>query len=386
MSAIKPTRIVLLGATGSIGSSTLEVIRAHPDQFQLIGISAHQNAQKLLEIANEFRVPYVALTDVTALNSLDKNLLFEEATLFEGPDALEALVEIKDADLVIVATVGLHGIKATLRAIENKKRLAIANKEVLVVAGEWVMEMSKAKGVSILPLDSEHAAIFQCLHGNHLKDVSELILTASGGPFRQLSKADLACVTPAAALKHPNWNMGRKVTLDCATLANKGLEVIEAHWLFNQPYDKIRVMVHPESIIHSMVSFVDGSILAQLSPPKMTFAIQYTLAYPERLRAVSAPLNWVDLHKLTFESPDMDRFPCLKLAYAAGRKGGYAPIVFNAVNEVAGEAFLNYKISFMQIADWIDKSLACNWPDVNGIDDAVQLDQEARRWFLQQIT
>lgn len=382
----QPTRIVLLGATGSIGSSTLEVIRAHPDRFELVGISAHQNAQKLIAIANEFQVPYVALTNVDVLHHLDKNLLNQNITLFEGPDGLDALVELNNADLVVVATVGLHGISPTLKAIKHKKRVAIANKEVLVVAGEWVMESARRNNVTLLPLDSEHSAIFQCLSGNQLKDVSELILTASGGPFRQFLRKDLEIVTPDAALKHPNWSMGRKVTLDAATLANKGLEVIEAHWLFNQPYDKIRVIVHPESIIHSMVAFVDGSILAQLSPPKMTFAIQYSLSYPERLDSASKPLIWSDLSQLNFEAPDMERFPCLRLAYEAGRHGGFAPIVFNAVNEVAGEAFLDYKISFMQIADWIQRALDCSWPKITGVQDAIQLDREARRWFREQST
>lgn len=385
MTPIPPVRIVLLGATGSIGASTLEVIRAYPERFRLVGISGHQNAERLVSIANEFRVPYVGLTDSAACRSVGKNNLWGGAKLLEGPEALESLAELPEADLVVVATVGLHGLKATLRGIEAKKKIALANKEVLVVAGQWVMPLARKHGVPILTLDSEHVAISQCLKENDPEKVSELILTASGGPLRQFLKEDLFNVTPEAALKHPNWSMGQKITLDCATLANKGLEVIEAHWLFNQPYDKIRVIVHPESLIHSMVSFVDGSILAQISPPKMTFAIQYSLSYPDRLPAVSEPLNWNNLQKLTFEAPDTDRFPCLKLAYVAGRMGGAAPIVFNAVNEVAGEAFLRYKINFMQIAEWIEKALSQNWPQVNELSDAMSLDHEARRWFAEQL-
>jgi 1-deoxy-D-xylulose-5-phosphate reductoisomerase len=381
MSKCKQKSLVLLGATGSVGQSTLEVLRAYPKRFCLLAIAGHQNIGKLAAIAHEFRVPYVGVTDEEAAKEGIRQGLFPKATkVLMGPDALEQLAILPEAEQVIVATTGLHSLKATFLAIEHRKAIAIANKETLVVAGQWVMERAKAFNVPILPIDSEHSAIFQCLEGQHKRTTSELILTASGGPFRNFTREQLEEVSPEAALQHPTWQMGPKVTIDSATLANKGLEVIEAHWFFGQPYDKIRVLVHPQSMVHSMVSFVDGSVLAQISPTKMTFPIQYSLFYPRRLPSVSKPLDWTRMQDWHFEVPDTKRFPCLKLAFQAGLAGGAYPIVFNAVNEVAVSAFLSHKIKFMQIPQWIENALAKTWPMVGHLEDALAVDQEARVW------
>lgn len=351
-----PRKIVLLGATGSIGSSTLRVIEAHPDRLRLIGISAHTQTDALVQIARRFQVPHVCLSG----NGIDATLgdkLPPATTLHRGPEGLLDLATLEDADLVLVATVGTGAIRPTLAAIEAGRDIALANKELLVMAGEILTAAAARSGSRLLPTDSEHNAIFQCLQGHPRHHLGKVILTASGGPFRDLPIEAMAEITPEQALRHPNWDMGPKITVDSATMANKGLEVIEAKWLFDLSPDQIEVVIHPQSIIHSMVQFRDGSILAQLSPPLMTFAIQHCLFYPDRQRNVDSPLDLSQVWNLELRPPDQSRFPCLKLALEALRAGGSATAVYNAANEVAVDAFLGNRLPFTGIPEIIGHCL-----------------------------
>lgn len=373
-------RVVLLGATGSIGESTLEVIRGCAAHFELVGIAAYQKVGKLAEIAKTFNVKHVAIGDEAAWKQAKSQGLFDkDVALHSGAEGLEALAVLAEADIIVVATVGTHGLRPTLAALQAGKQVALANKEVLVMAGEWVMAEVKKQGHPILPLDSEHNALFQCIKNEPDRAIKKLILTASGGPFRTLTTEAMKQVTPEMALQHPNWQMGPKVTLDCATMANKGLELIEAHWLFDMPEDRIEVIIHPQSIVHSMVEFVDGSTLAHLSPPKMTFAIQNSLMYPERAQAVLEPLNFSQGLHLTFEAPDVNRFPCLRLAREALIAGGAHPAVFNAANEIAVQAFIEKRLSFVGIPLIIEKTLAHSWAKPEKIKDILWADAAARR-------
>ena len=375
----KPRRVALIGATGSIGDSTLKVIESCPESLELVAIAASKNVIKLAEIAKKFRVKHVALSDESAWKKAKESHLFEnETNLLTGLESLCTLANLPEVDLVVIATVGTHGLAPTLSAIRANKTVALANKEVLVMAGKWVMEEAKARNVRILPLDSEHNALFQCLDGKPASDIKNLILTASGGPFRTFTKTQMATVKPQDALKHPNWQMGPKVTLDCATLANKGLELIEAHWLFEMPENKIEIVVHPQSIIHSMVEFIDGSVLAHLSPPKMTFAIQNSLLYPHRSKSVLEPLNFQSGLNLTFEAPDLERFPALSLARKALAQSGGYPAIFNAANEVAIEAFLEDRLSFLQIPNVIEETFNSNWEVPQSLENILEIDQRAR--------
>lgn len=351
-------RIVLLGATGSIGQSTLEVLRKFPDQLQLVGIAANHNAQHLSAIAKEFNVPEITLFNEKAYTEAQKSNIFPQNThLHTGHPGLIHLATLPNADIIVVALTGTLGLQPTLEAIKLGKTIALANKEILVMAGNIIMSTAKAHNALILPVDSEHNAIFQCLHHQDPKAVDSIILTASGGAFRNHSPEQLKTVTPQDALKHPTWSMGQKVTIDSATMANKGLELIEAHWLFNTPPEKLQVLIHPQSIIHSMVQFVDGSILAQLSPTSMTFPIQYCLLFPQRLPACRPPLDLSQHIHLELSPPDLQKYPCLGLAIQALKAGGLAPTVFNAANEVAVDAFLSHKIPFLNIPIVIDKTL-----------------------------
>lgn len=333
-------KIVILGATGSVGNAVISVIGKNPEKFDLIGIAAHRNATALQTIKDRFSVPNTSL--------------FSE----EGIDGLLHLATLKEADCVIVATTGTVGVRPTIAALSQGKTVGLANKETLVLAGPFVMEAaSKAKG-TLLPVDSEHNAIFQCLEAtNKLEDVKRLILTASGGPFLNHSAKELEEITPAQALQHPNWEMGQKITIDSATMANKGLEMIEAHWLFGVEAKNIEVVIHPQSLIHSMVECVDGSILAQLAPPSMEFPVQHVLSYPERLQAPLPTIDFSRIHRLDIRPPDLDKFPCLRLAAAALAAGGSAPPVFNAANSVAVEAFLKNKLSFNAMPRLIEACL-----------------------------
>jgi 1-deoxy-D-xylulose-5-phosphate reductoisomerase len=345
MAVIK--RVAVLGSTGSIGRQTLEVISALPQRFSVIGLAAGHNTALLSEQIKQFKPKFVCSLDNKALpTSAEYKFL-----------SLEEMASHPGVDIVVVATSGKWGLKPTLAAVRAAKRTALANKEALVMAGEIISREARQGRVQLIPVDSEHSAIFQCLQGEKHK-ASRIILTASGGPFLNYSPAQLAEVTPEQALKHPSWRMGPKVTVDSATLMNKGLEVIEAHWLFDMPFDNINILAHPQSIVHSMVEFADGSVKAQLSRPDMRLPIQYALTYPERLENSELPrLDWGKIKELNFQPPDYDRFPCLKLAIEAGGKGGTYPAALCAADEIAVELFLAKEIKFTEIARLVGQAL-----------------------------
>lgn len=343
-------RIVILGSTGSIGRQTLDVVRSLPGKFKVVGLGAGNNWRLLAEQVREFRPLAAALSGEKELESIKDEMAPDRVPeLFLGRGGLETLASLPEADLVVVAVTGTAGIYPTIAAIRAGKDIALANKETLVAAGRLVMELSARYKTGILPIDSEHSAVWQCLHGCGPDQVKKIILTASGGPFRQFEPADLESVTADMALRHPNWHMGNKVTIDSATLMNKGLEVIEAKWLFGVNYSEIEVVVHPQSVIHSAVEFLDGSILAQLGLPDMRLPIQYALTYPDRVPGAVPRLKFTDLQGLTFEPPDLEKFSSLRLAYEAGRVGGTMTAVLNAANEVAVESFLGGTLSFRNI-------------------------------------
>ncbi|NLI11958.1 MAG: 1-deoxy-D-xylulose-5-phosphate reductoisomerase [Peptococcaceae bacterium] len=343
-------RIVILGSTGSIGRQTLDVVRSLPGKFKIVGLAAGSNWRLLAGQIKEFGPLAAAMSGEEELASLKTELAPGYIPdLYRGREGLETLATMPEADLVVVSVTGAAGIFPTIAAICAGKDIALANKETLVVAGHLVMDLSARYKTGILPVDSEHSAVWQCLHGLGSDQVEKIILTASGGPFHQLSLKELEGVTADMALRHPNWNMGNKVTIDSATLMNKGLEVIEAKWLFGVNYSKIEVVVHPQSIIHSAVEFLDGSVIAQMGLPDMRLPIQYALTYPDRLSGAVPRLKFTDLQGLTFEPPDLERFPSLSLAYEAGRAGGTMPAVLNAANEVAVASFLGGTISFKNI-------------------------------------
>lgn len=341
-------RISILGSTGSIGTQTLDIVRQHPEQFKVEALAAGNNTSLLLEQIHEFKPSKVSVQDKAAADRLRERLP-QGVEMYYGEDGLVEVAAGSEADTVVTAVVGSIGLKSTLAAIDEGKTIAIANKETLVTAGHLVTERARAKGVALMPVDSEHSAIFQCLNGEPMRGVRTITLTASGGSFRDRTRDELENVTVEDALKHPNWSMGAKVTIDSATMANKGLEVIEARWLFDLPYEQIRVLIHPESIIHSFVEYLDGSIIAQLGVPDMRVPIQYALAYPERLSNTSASLNLAEIAKLHFRELDTERFPMVRYAYDCGKAGGTATTVFNAANEVAVARFLRGEISFLDI-------------------------------------
>jgi len=351
--------ICILGVTGSIGTQTLEVLRKEKDSYSLKAISANTNHETIIKIVNEFSPDFVTMTEEKSYN-LVKNYCEannKSTKVLKGMEGLIYMVSIPEVDLVVTSIVGMIGLVPTLAAIKAKKGIALANKETLVVGGELVMKAAKKYGVKILPVDSEHGAIFQCLQGNEGAKIDKIILTASGGPFRCKSIEELKNVTKELALKHPKWNMGPKISIDSATLMNKGLEVIEAHWLFGVSYQDIEVVVHPQSVIHSMVQYIDGSVIAQLGSTDMKLPIQYALNYPKRCKAVVDKLNFYEINTLTFEKPDVDTFKCLRLAYEAGRIGGLMPTIMNAANEVSVELFLKNKIKFLEIGNIIEESM-----------------------------
>ena len=348
-------RIVLLGATGSIGESAMRVARELSDKMEVLGLSGKNNIDRLLQLAREFPEAQLCAGDVPSAKDLSRKL---GRPVLHGAEGLESLAELPDADLVMVAIVGTAGLKPALRALGTDKDLAVASKEILVMAGELVMETARSSGRRVLPVDSEHNAIFQCLEGQDPSTVKRLILTCSGGPFRNAkSSADLDAVTPEQALRHPTWSMGKKISIDSATLFNKGLEMIEARWLFDIPMEKIDVVIHPQSIVHSMVEFVDGSILAQMSSTDMALPIQYALTYPERFAGPCAPLDLTTVGRLDFELPRTDLFPSLDLARRAGTAGGTLPAVLNAANEAAVEAFLAGRLSFPGIWQHVARAM-----------------------------
>ncbi|HEY82052.1 MAG TPA: 1-deoxy-D-xylulose-5-phosphate reductoisomerase [Dehalococcoidia bacterium] len=346
-------RIAILGSTGSIGQQTLDVVRALGGRFRVIGLAAGRNVALLAEQAREFRPEFIGCSSLDGGDERPEALADLEGEFL----SLEDIASHPQVELVVIATSGRAGLSPTLAAVRAGKKVALANKEALVMAGEIITRQAEQSGGQILPIDSEHSAIWQCLAGEKQK-AAQLILTASGGPFRDYSLAELDEVSVAQALKHPSWQMGKKVTIDSATLMNKGLEVIEAHWLFKMPFERIRVLIHRQSIIHSMVEFIDGSIKAQLSYPDMRLPIQYALSYPERLPNPELPhLDWSRIASLTFEPPDLERFPCLKLGIEAGKKGGTYPAVLCAADEVAVELFLSGRIRFTDIPRLIERTL-----------------------------
>ena len=352
-------RLLVLGSTGSVGESTLEVVRNLADKIEIVGLAARSNWRTLFDQAQEFHPTALALSDQAAADALDTALRGSPSipTVYAGDDALVRLVEETGADIVLGAVSGAAGLPAILAAVESGKDVALANKEALVMAGSILTRRARELDRRILPVDSEHSAIFQSLQAGRPDEVKRVILTASGGPFRTASKAHLATVTPKDALRHPTWDMGAKITVDSATLMNKALEIIEAFWLFGLPAEKIDVVVHPQSIIHSLVEFIDGSTICQLGLPDMKVPIQYALTFPSRLDLSGPRLNLPELAQLTFEAPDFERFPSLRLAYQALKNGGTAPTVLNAANEVAVELFLKGRLPFLQIFELLEVTL-----------------------------
>ena len=358
MGTTRKTQLAIIGSTGSIGRSALEVVREHGDIFEVVALAAGSNAAELEQQVTEFSPRYAGMHDGTAALALEKACPGLEVR--SGSEGINSLASLEEVDTVILSVVGMAGLGPALAAVRSGKRLALATKEVLVAAGPLILEEVKKNNAEIIPVDSEHSAIFQCLQaagGRGTGSVDRLILTASGGPFRTASRERLQTVTPEEALAHPTWSMGSKITIDSATLMNKGLEVIEARWLFDIAIENIAVVVHPQSIVHSLVEFCDGAMIAQLSQPDMRLAILYALTYPERQRLTLARLDLAQIGELTFSEPDVELFPCLKLAYEALRQGGTAPAIVNAANEVAVSKFLKGNIGFMDIPAYIEKTL-----------------------------
>ena len=371
-------RVVILGATGSIGESALKVARDIPERMEIVGLAANSNAEKLAAAANETRAQSVCLVDETKIDALQRALTYKPR-IFAGEKGLREIARLTNAEMVLVAIVGTGGLRPALAAIEAGKDLAVASKEILVMAGEIVMREARDNDVQVLPVDSEHNAIFQCLEGKSSLDVRRIILTASGGPFRETPGKDFDSIIPEQALKHPTWNMGPKITIDSATLFNKGLEMIEAHWLFGVEMKRVEVVIHPQSIVHSMVEFADGSTLAQLSYSNMCFPIQYAVTWPHRVPNSLPPLDFSKLSRLEFFTPRYDDFPALKLARRAGETGGTLPAVMNAANEIAVAGFLDRQVRFPDIWQIVEEVMnrhtSVAHPDLDAI---LQADQWAR--------
>ena len=378
---INKKKIAILGSTGSIGTQALEIAREQSDKIEIEVLTANSNADLLIKQAIEFKPNHVVIADESKYLYVKEALEKEDIKVFAGSKAIADLMEITSADIILTAMVGYSGLLPTIKAIENKKKIALANKETLVVAGELITELCIENKVSLIPVDSEHSAIFQCLVGEDLNTLDKIILTASGGPFRGKKRDDLLAITKKEALKHPNWSMGAKITIDSATLMNKGLEVIEAKWLFGVENNQIEVVVHPQSIIHSMVEFNDGSIKAQMGLPDMKLPIHYAFFYPERTKSSFKRMSFNEINNLTFEEPDLETFRNLALAYEAMKIGGNKACILNAANEIAVAAFLEDKIKFLQIAEineaCMNKVFFIQKPS---LDDYINTDSEARRF------
>jgi 1-deoxy-D-xylulose-5-phosphate reductoisomerase len=372
-------KIFLLGSTGSIGKNTLDVVNQHPDEFELIVLVANRNIDLLAEQIQKYRPRFAVIYDQNAFQLFNKKYSFDFTIISGGKEGLFNSIEGNDIDIFVNAFVGFAGLEPTIKAIKSGINIALANKETLVVAGALIKSLLKEYHVSLFPIDSEHSAVWQCLVGEENNKLKRLILTASGGPFRTWKREDLISVTPEEALKHPNWDMGAKITIDSATMMNKGLEVIEAHWLYDIAVDRIEVIIHPMSIIHSMIEFEDHSIKAQLGIPDMRIPIQYALSYPKRYKLEVAQMDFNKINTLTFEKPDFEKFPCLQLAYESIKKGKTYPAVLNAANEIAVEAFLNRKIKFTEIAEIIDELLHMHSPvDARSLKDYLDVDKSSR--------
>jgi len=392
---MNPKRVVILGATGSIGESALKVARDIPERMEIVGLAANSNAEKLAAAANQTRAPFVCLVDATKIDLLQRALEYKPR-IFSGEVGLRELACLTEADMVLVAIVGTGGLRPALAAIEAGKDLAVASKEILVMAGEIVMGEAREIGVHVLPVDSEHNAIFQCLESGRgvcapknrdteaaptfdSSDIRRIILTASGGPFRETPGSDFDSITPEQALRHPTWNMGPKITIDSATLFNKGLEMIEAHWLFGVEMHRVEVVIHPQSIVHSMVEFTDGSTLAQLSYSNMCFPIQYAVTWPDRVPNTLPPLDFSKLSKLEFFTPRYEDFPALNLARRTGEIAGTSPAVMNAANEIAVAAFLDRQVRFPEIWQIVEEVVNNHTPIAHpNLDAILEADQWAR--------
>ena len=346
--------ISILGSTGSIGTQTLEIVKQHPDEFKVVGLTANKNSELLLKQIKEFKPKAVAIMDKSKVDDL---LNFSSCQVYSGIEGLNRIATLDEANAVVNALVGSVGIEPTYNAIKSKKNIALANKETLVAAGSVILDEAKKNNISLMPIDSEHSAIFQCLNGENIKEVSKITITCSGGPFKKYTMQQLENANVQDALKHPTWNMGNKITIDSATLMNKGFEVIETHWLYGIDYEKIKIVIHPQSIVHSLVEFVDKSVIAQLGLPDMKTPIQYALTYPKRFQNFSKSLDLAEIKKLEFSEPDFEMFPCLKYAYEAGTIGGTLPAAMNAANEIAVQAFLDNKIRFLDIARLVRKMM-----------------------------
>ncbi len=382
----KKKNIAIIGSTGSIGTQALEVIRENPDQFVAEVLVGNSNANLLIKQALEFNPNAVVIADESKYQQVKEALQSHDIKVYAGAKAVEQIVEMETIDMVLASIVGYAGLASTINAIKHKKQIALANKETLVVAGELVTKLALDNAVNIYPVDSEHSAIFQCLAGEWDNKIEKIYLTASGGPFRGKTRSDLLNVTKAQALKHPNWTMGAKITIDSASLMNKGLEVIEAKWLFNLEPSKIDVIVHPQSIIHSIVQFEDGSMKAQMGLPDMKLPIQYAIGFPNRIKNTFPRFDFLNYPQLTFEKPDMDTFTNLKLAFSAMEKGGNMPAVLNAANEVAVQAFLEDKIGFLQMSDVVGNTMEkINFLKCPTYEDYIACDKEARVLAKQQF-
>lgn len=372
-------KIAVLGSTGSIGTQTLDVVRNHADILKIEVLAANASDELLEKQINEFKPSIAVLCDKNAYEKLKARYSGETKLLFGEEGLIEGVTSDK-IDTVVTSLMGFAGLRPTMAAINAGKNIALANKETLVVAGEIVMRSAKEKGIEIMPIDSEHGALFQCLHGEDITKVDKLLVTASGGPFRGKTKEELQNVTVKQCLNHPTWKMGRKITIDSASLMNKGLEVIEAKQLYGVPYDKIQVVVHPQSIVHSMVQYTDGSVIAQLASTDMRLPIQYALTYPKRMECVAPKLDFWQMQPLTFEKPDTDTFRGLALAYEAGKIGGSMPCVMNAANEIAVEAFLNEQIGFLDIYDIIEQEMMSHTALIEPeLEDLFEIDAQTRQ-------
>ena len=377
-------KIAVLGSTGSIGTQALDVISRYPDRFEAYALVANNQVDRLLEQVRRFKPEVVVIANESKYAALKEALSDLPVKVWAGAEAIEQVVQNTEIDIVLTAMVGFSGLKPTISALKARKTIALANKETLVIAGELITRLALENRAAILPVDSEHSAIFQCLNGEGSNEIEKILLTASGGPFRNFSMSQLQQVTREQALHHPNWNMGAKVTIDSSTLMNKGLEMIEARWLFDVNPSQIEIIVHPQSIIHSMVQFKDRSIMAQLSLPDMRMPIQYAFSYPERIPSDVKPVNFFELSTLTFEKPDTKRFRNLGLAYESIEKGGNMPCIMNAANEIAVELFLQEKIGFLQMSDLIEQTLTKTVFIQNpSLEDYIQTDTEARNIALE---
>jgi 1-deoxy-D-xylulose-5-phosphate reductoisomerase len=373
-------KLAVLGSTGSIGKSLADVVVKNKDKFEIIAMSAYKNVEEIVKQINTFEPKLVAVADYETRNLVKQNIDKKDIEILIGQEGLEAVAEYNDSDMFVSAVVGSVGLVPLMKAIKAGKDVAFANKEAMVMAGDLIMREVCLNSVNFLPVDSEHSAIFQCLEGENTDNINKIILTASGGPFREKSYKDLKNITPDEAAAHPKWSMGRKISVDSATLMNKGLEVIEAKHLFSVNHDKIEVVVHPQSIIHSMVEFKDKSILAQMSVPDMRLAIQYALTYPDRSNLDIESLDFIKMGEFTFCKPDFEKFPCLKLAFDACAQGGSMPAALNASNEVAVDAFLNKEIGFLQISEIVNEILEkeeCVY--TYNLDEIIEKDKEVRR-------